>query len=340
MDWSNNGITLWPCMRLAGEQASRGKSRDYREMQAISYLHYLLLARPDLHVTQGLLTCEDNITFFFGIAGYGIRSFAVNWASKELWKLLYAFVYRLYEPGDFADPSYVKMVPNWEKNIGTYTVCITEKTEDGVETAIECPGFEHIYASSPFETRTHVLSNPHSQVTVNTKILTVFKDQLCRLGTAFDEYTILNLIHTPEKVPGVVEAVYHEFIMIPSFIPASKKRGRRRIGLGQTGRPFPSIPTLQQMLGVVFDILEGTLISIDLSPPPQMFAVLRYLRSEREILHRDISKGNVLYNEDETPSIGSVCMSDADPSGANEAKEVSPCFIKYLVGERYVRNTL
>ena len=127
MDWSNDGTTLWPCMRLAGEQASGKKSRAYQEKQAISYLHYLLLARPDLHVAQGLLTSEHNITFLFGIAGYGIRSFAVNWGSKKLWKLLYAFVYRLYEPGDFADPSYVKMTPNWEKNIATYTVRITEK---------------------------------------------------------------------------------------------------------------------------------------------------------------------------------------------------------------------
>ena len=44
-DWArdDSDVTLWPCIRLAGEKASKGKSRDYQEKQAISYLHYLLL---------------------------------------------------------------------------------------------------------------------------------------------------------------------------------------------------------------------------------------------------------------------------------------------------------
>ena len=43
-----------------------------------------------------------------------------------------AFVYCLYEPGEFADLSYVNMVPNWEKNLATYTVRITERLELGL----------------------------------------------------------------------------------------------------------------------------------------------------------------------------------------------------------------
>jgi serine/threonine protein kinase len=174
----------------------------------------------------------------------------------------------------------------------------------------------------------------------------------------------------------VVEAVYHELITIPPFLPDSKKKGKHRIGLVQSGRPFSSMTTLQQMLEIVFDILEGTLISIDPVLSAHMFAVLRYLRVERQVLHRDISKGNILYIEDETPPItpmldagsvpmpdarsvpipdagsvpipdagsvpmpdaGSVPMLDAGPGGADEAKEVSLCFIKYLLGKRYVRN--
>jgi hypothetical protein len=78
------------------------------------------------------------ITFLLGIGGYGIPAFVVGWDYKEIHHLMYAFVYRLYEPGNFADLSYVKMVPNWEKQLATYTMRITEKTEvDGVETAGE-----------------------------------------------------------------------------------------------------------------------------------------------------------------------------------------------------------
>ena len=79
----------------------------------------------------------------------------------SLYRLIYAFVYRPYEPGEFTDPSYVNMIPNWEKNFATYTVRITGV---GVETVKECPDFEPIYASNnPFETRTHIFLEPTLQ---------------------------------------------------------------------------------------------------------------------------------------------------------------------------------
>jgi len=54
------------------------------------------------------------------------------------------------------------------------------------------------------------------------------------------------------------------------------------------------------------------------------FAVLRYLRVHRQVLHRDISKGNVLYMPEGTiPAEGG--------SGG-----VPLYFIKYLLGERCV----
>jgi len=61
--WGKDGITFWPCIRFAGEKASNGTPKEEQGKQAISYLHYLLLARPDLHITQGLLTTKASITF-------------------------------------------------------------------------------------------------------------------------------------------------------------------------------------------------------------------------------------------------------------------------------------
>ena len=61
--WTKD-YTLWACIRLAGERAS--ETRGDQEKQAISYLHYFLLARPDLHVAHGLLTRKDTITFLGG----------------------------------------------------------------------------------------------------------------------------------------------------------------------------------------------------------------------------------------------------------------------------------
>ena len=118
-------------------------------------------------------------------------------------------------------------------------------------------------------------------------------------------------IHGPEKVPGVVEAVYHEVIKIRrDFCPSREKH---RLGLRQMGKPFTSIPTVAQMLEIVFDILEGSLSRIIHFLYAHSFAVLRYLCFERHVLHRDISKGNVLYVEDNLrPSTGARSSTRVD----------------------------
>jgi hypothetical protein len=58
-----------------------------------------------------------------------------------------------------------------------------------------------------------------------------------------------------------------------------------------------------------------------------MFIVLRYLHVKRQVLHQDISKGNVLYMpEGVTPA----------PPDGHEAKEAPLYFVKYLLGERFI----
>ena len=87
------------------------------------------------------------------------------------------------------------------------------------------------------------------------------------------------------------------------------------------------------MLEIVFDILEGNLYPIIHILYAHSFAVLRYLRFERHILHRDISQRNVLYVEDDLPS------STGARSGEDETvvpEGLPHCFNKYLLGERCV----
>jgi hypothetical protein len=252
--WQDDA-TLWPCVRLAGEKVSSGKSREEQKKQAISYLHYLLLARPDLHVAQGMLISDDGVLFLLGIGGVGIRSRLVTWKSSNLPKLMYGFIYRLYTPEHFADPSYVNVEPDVPNNSIKYTVRIAPPQTN----IVDCPGFFPLFASSPFGTRTHVLSNPLSDVQVNGQDLTVLKDQLCRPDSHFNEQSILNHIHQPAKVPGVVEAVHSETIQTPRF----KGRQKQRLGLRQSGSPFMSIPTVQKVLETLFDVLEGNSDSID-----------------------------------------------------------------------------
>jgi hypothetical protein len=117
-------------------------------------LHYLLLARPDLHVAQRLLTSDTEIKFLFGIGGVGIRTYTVPLGTASLYELMHAFIYRLYSPGYFADPSYIRMEPDLENHRVSYTVQITGVNDE----KIICPNFFPVYgSSSPFGD-----SNPNS----------------------------------------------------------------------------------------------------------------------------------------------------------------------------------
>jgi len=247
--WTDD-VVPWPFIRLARETASTGKT--YREQvgQAISYLHYLLLARPDLYVAQGLLSSDNQVKFLFGVGGEGIRHFDVEWKDPDFNDLLYAFIYRLYEPGHFADSSYIKTELDKETT-ARYTININYQGHTK-----ECPGFYSIYARNPFATRTHVLSNPKFQVEGND--LTILKDQFCRVKRRFEELTILGKhVHNPERVPGAVVAACGERITLPQFGERPGERCKHRLGLGESGSPFTSIPTLSKVLETLFDVLEG-----------------------------------------------------------------------------------
>jgi hypothetical protein len=225
------------------------------EWQKHSYLHYLLLARPDLYVVQGLLIDETKIKFLLGVGGYGIHQLDVPWNDKDLYRLLYAFLYRLYDPGHFADKSYTRTKADLLEQTVGYTVKIRIPSTDGSTGTLDCTGFCATSARNPFTTRTHVLSNPSFKEKVNGKALTVLKDQLCRSGTRFDEEMILKAIHGKRVVPGVVEAVHHETIR--NRWSKLIKRDKHRYGLRQFGLPFTSIETPRKLLEVLFDALEG-----------------------------------------------------------------------------------
>ena len=181
--------------------------------------------------------------FLVGTGSVGIRQLKVNWEDKDLHKFIYVFIYRLYEPSHFADPSYARTGFNKETSEASYTMDFSMK---------KFSGFRTIHAKNPFTTCTHVLSNLLLTQGADMS-LTVIKEQLCRTGQHFDELTILTKIHQPVNVPGVVQAIGGE--IIPA--PLSPRREKHRLGLRQTGLPFTSIPTAQSMLETLFDLLEG-----------------------------------------------------------------------------------
>jgi hypothetical protein len=132
-----------------------------QKKQVYSYMYYLLLARPDLHVVQGMLASEKEVKFLFGIGGFGIRAFTFIWETKDLHRLMYAFIYRLYDPGHFADSSYLEKVPNLEDSKAIYTVRVTE-VNGGMRTEsrrhqqrLPSPLIESIHATDMFSITLH-----------------------------------------------------------------------------------------------------------------------------------------------------------------------------------------
>ena len=164
-----NDSMNWPIIRLVGERASTDEVSDSQKKRATKYLHYLLLARPDFLVAQGLLTNMRLVMFLVGTGSVGIWQLKVNWEDKDLHKFIYAFIYCLYDPSHFADPSYVRTRFNKETSEASYTVDFSTK---------KFPGFRTIHAKNPFTTHTHVLSSP-SLTQGADRSLTVIKEQLC-----------------------------------------------------------------------------------------------------------------------------------------------------------------
>ncbi|RXW16273.1 hypothetical protein EST38_g9581 [Candolleomyces aberdarensis] len=228
----NNGSTFWPLMQLVGEKASKGDNSP--EQTAVSYLHYLLLARPDLRVAQGLLTTKKGVTLLLGIGGVGVRSLVFPWEEKkkkEISEAMFAFIYRLYDPGEFADETYVKTTLEVHEQVATAIYDIRIRTNSAQ--AIECLGFRSIYASTPFETRTHVLSNPFSEVVVDGKPLTVIKDQLCRSNTRFNEERYLrfelNVLHRDISKGNIMITDPEKRVPSPTGASTSEDRPHKNI---------------------------------------------------------------------------------------------------------------
>jgi hypothetical protein len=190
--------------------------------------------------------------FLLGTGGVGVQKFSVKWDDKDLYRLLFAFIYRLYDPADFADPSYIKTDFDRDTSVATYAIRINVTRPQGGTQEIDFPGFNHIYARNPFATRTHVFSNSKSKAKNG---IAVIKDQLCRVGRRFNELEILEKVHGPGRVPGVVNAGSGE--VITTQLLDAEGRCKRRLGLSESGSPFTSIPTPRKMLETLFDLLEG-----------------------------------------------------------------------------------
>ncbi|KAJ2923134.1 hypothetical protein H1R20_g13960, partial [Candolleomyces eurysporus] len=202
----------WGCIRLAGEDASKGKTKSGQMQQAFTYLD-LLLARPDFKAAFGLLISEKQFQLLVGIAGDRVYKFTFQWTSCITRQVAYTLVYCLYDFPRFQDSSII-MTHDKATRICTYTFTLKVKNkEDSKPRQVSCSRFICRYAQGSFSTRTHVfVSESLNPPKVAGQPIRVIKDQLCRKDTRFNEVGILEAIHRDGPVPGIVELVHEEKI--------------------------------------------------------------------------------------------------------------------------------
>jgi len=88
----------WSHVQATGEEKSEGKSSAEQEAQEGAYTNYHLQSRPDLVSVPGILVGISSFKLFFSNAHWVYHTGAIKWNSDEGRKLLYAWMWRLYNP--------------------------------------------------------------------------------------------------------------------------------------------------------------------------------------------------------------------------------------------------
>ena len=101
--------------------------------------------------------------------------------------------------------------------------------------------------------------------------------------------------------------------------------GRFLAGVYHAGEPSRVIAAPEMVTAIVE-------IQADLSARVTCLQVLRYLRSHRNVLHRDISSGNVMYVKDSS----NRSLPWNTPAQEVETNGLPLCYSKKLLGERYL----
>jgi hypothetical protein len=292
-NWTDDGHISWPLIELVGEKASSGDP-DPRK-KAVSYLHYLMTARPDLEAGLGFLTFKAGITFFVAFQGIPEGEITtIGWDDEGLARTMFAFIYRLYNPGLWVKKDYSRRRIS-EDGHTTAAFDLKVKLTDAKQ-IVQCDRFQPVYASRPFGTRTHVLVNPTSEIYVEGKHVLVIKDQLCH-DRRFTEKEIYEQIHADGSVPGVARPAFHfiyeetpmdvdkstpfdstpppdsapppdesspldapttldKLTLLDKSNPCLPSRRRHLTGLQDYGRSIMTVTTVKQMLESLFDVLE------------------------------------------------------------------------------------
>ncbi|KAF8968120.1 hypothetical protein BDZ97DRAFT_1801002 [Flammula alnicola] len=274
----------WSGMESAMKVVSKGTSVTEGIEQAVAYTTYLLQARPDRVAVQGLYVGNSIITFIITDAS-GARFTTIPWKDESHFFLLCAFIDRLHDPlPTMVDPTIQRRKDlldfRWDITVTIGQPQHSEENTDSPESmTIKCEGYQIDHASASFGSRSHIFKNLEFPTKVLGHDIHIIKDQYSGQHTRFTESQVLEHIHTNGPVPGMVDLVHHEKPLWTNGNPVlCGDRVKNRILMSLYGTHLDTVSSVREALIAIYDTLEIT----------------RYLYCKRQVLHRDISYGNVL----------------------------------------------
>ncbi|KAF8174547.1 hypothetical protein BJ912DRAFT_44745 [Pholiota molesta] len=313
----------WSDVEAAIEIQSEGTNATDGPRQAMSYAYFLLQARPDRVAVQGMYVDSVGVTLFIVSCTEIKRTPRLPLKKAASVQLLYAFVKRLYDPLPFmVDPTIRKQ---GRDDKGRTLFNIDLKIPGPSPATITCKNY-YIFDLAPSGgQRTHVFVNLKEPTIVEDKPVHVIKDQYRRGDRRFSEKDVIDHIHSGGDVPGIVRIVYAEQVYRgDGSVVSSGRREKTRICMADFGKHMMDVETPKEALMTIYDLLEAT----------------RFIYINRQVLHRDISEGNVLVKvslENMPEPIENVkkeitlVESSSEASVQTEGVKAQPCFIAHLL---------
>ncbi|KAF8149829.1 hypothetical protein B0H34DRAFT_862560 [Crassisporium funariophilum] len=299
----DNNEIHWSDVEAAIKIHSKGTNLTDGPLQAMSYAYYLLQARPDRVAVQGMYVDEGGVTLFLVSCTEIKRTQRLSLTTLANVRLLYAFVKQLYDPLPLMVDPTIRMRKKDGEKPRLFNI---ELKIPGLPPTI-CEGYRIFDCAPTRGQRTHIFVNLENPTIVEDQHVLVIKDQY-RLGDhRFSEKDVINHIHSDGEVPGIVCIVYAKQVYRANgSVVSFGCREKTRICMVNYGSHMMGVKTPKAALMMIYDLLKATC----------------FIYFNKNVLHRDISEGNVLVIE------------NAKEVEITEGVKAQLCFIEHILNRK------
>ena len=281
--------------------------------QGAAYAYRHLQARPDHPTFLLLLVTPRFYQVLLSNANGVIASERTSW--DDTLQLLQAYLYSLYIPPDnhvLFDPTmFWDTTRTGEDSVPEWTIKFHAGQPD--EQTFKYASL--YFYGSPWSRRTAIFKCVQED---GEEV--IIKEYYRSARRRFKEEDVLRHIHADGDVPGIVRLRCAEEVVVDGKVlqigseEGKDLRTKVRLVLYDSGEPLEAAKSVNDLLRCFYDAIEGAVLRhvlfIYLLTPAK---VHRILLVERRVLHRDMSKFNILIYPRWSTKTGSKVMEGAPP---------------------------